>query len=69
MTVNKVPIILFFTATSLLLIVREVLVQPFYRPQPKQFISIEPEDSEEPVVIPEEKSFLEKLGFWKDLCD
>lgn len=69
MSVNKVPIILFFTATSLLLIVREVLVQTFYRPQPKQFISIEPEVSEEPVVIPEEKSFLEKLGFWKDLCD
>lgn len=72
MTQLRIPIYIFGGAIFAL-ITKELVRVTCFSISPKEFVQIR---AEEPPIediqvseVPEEKSFIEKLSFWKDLCD
>lgn len=67
----KVPIFI-FAASVLALITKELVQATVYSVSPKNYIQIR---AEEPPIeipepeVPEDKTFFQKLSFFKDLCD
>lgn len=70
MTQFRVPVFI-FAASVLALITKELVQATCFSISPKEFVQIRAEEPpiEEIVEVPEEKTFLQKLTFWKDLCD
>ena len=66
----RIPIYI-FTAATLALITKELVKATCYSISPKEFVQIRAEEPpiEEIPEVPEEKTFLQKLSFWQDLCD